>query len=131
VHVETVKVHDHRKPETATGVHRLDRDVPELDQDRLAACTSKRSDIERRDLIRLAVPTPPVRNGASPKTNELGQRLRRSQRFAIQVNRPVPVTVNHGHLAGKTFGMRARERLAWIVPRQMNLTEPEVARGHY
>jgi hypothetical protein len=123
-------MHDHRKPETATGIHCLNRDVPELDQDRLAACASERSDIERRDLIRLSVPTTPVRNGAPPEAHELRQRLRRSQWFAIQVDRPVPVAVHHGHPAGKTLSMRTRERLPWVVSRQMNLTEPEAARGH-
>src|SRR6476619_5685140 len=44
------------------------------------------------------------------------------------MRRPIPVTVNHGHQAGQTFGMRTREGLAWIIPRQMNLTEPEPAR---
>jgi hypothetical protein len=72
VHVKPVEVHNQRKPETPTGIHGLDADVAELDEHCLAARPAKRLGIESGDLLCLSVPTSPIRDRTSSKTNELG-----------------------------------------------------------
>jgi hypothetical protein len=124
-----VEVHDHGEFATPAGIHRLDADVTELDENGLTTRTSKRSDIDGRDLVGVCIPSPPIRNRVPAETNELGQPPRRLERRTIEEERAICVAVNDRHPARETLGMRPREMLARIVPLQMNLTKSEPV-GH-
>src|SRR5207253_6638694 len=72
--VDSVEVDDEREFEPLTGIHYLDREVPELDVDGLAARAAKCPDIQRRELGRLGVGAADTRDGTARKTSELCQR---------------------------------------------------------
>src|SRR5205814_7283787 len=81
------------------------------------------------EVISAAAPSRPSQNEIAwaAEPDERRKLARRLQRRTIEVKGSILVAVDDGYMAGKAFGVCAREVLAGIVAFEVNLTQLESA----